>query len=383
MADLYEQGIDFPYDSVNAQTILPDVYGVGINWFSDRIPLLHNLPKLPTGGLSFLLTNDNYRPRSALLGTALTDTTGTSVSVPDGSIFDVGDVLEIDSEAFLVTAVAPGAGSAGTLTVTRGFAGSTAATHLINTPVYILTNARSGGAININAIDRKPSTVEQYLQTVMHAYQIAGSLESATNYVSGLGTPMNRAKMLCMQHCLDDFESGMYYGKGAKLASQGGTPSQKGLRTLINTNNVQSPTNAGAYKPSDLIRDAIQPAYDGGGKPGLLLVSTNFMTGLSIWGEKALRIAVGETKFGTSISAFSVSFLPDLLIMTAPLLKPGTLIGLSLNEVRVRVKRALFDKPRGSQGDATQGDMIMEGAIELDNETHHTYVSGITAFSAS
>lgn len=383
MADLYEQGIDFAYDSVNAGVIQPDVYGIGINWYSDRLPLFHNLPKLPTGGLSFLLTNDSYRPRAALLGTALTDTTGTSVSVPDGSIFDVGDVLEIDSEDFLVTVVTPGAGSAGTLTVVRGFAGSTAATHLINAPVFILTNARSGGAININALDRKPTVVEQYLQTVMHAYEVAGNFESATNYVSGMGTPLNRAKMLTMQHCFDDMESGFYYGKGAKLASQGGTPTQKGLRTLINTNNTQSPTNASAYKPADLIRDAIQPAYDAGGKPSLLLVSTNFLTGLSIWAEKALRIELGANAYGTAIEAFEVSFLPNMVIMKAPLLRAGTVIGLSIPEVRVRLKRALFDKPRGSRGDVSEGDMIMEGAIELDNESHHTYTSGITAFSAT
>lgn len=383
MADAYRQGIDFPYDSVQAQTILPDVFGVAINWFSDRVPLLHNLPKMDTGGLSFLLTNDTYRPRSATITTALTDTSGTTIAVGDGSIFDVGDVLEVDSENFLVSAVTVGDGSAGSLTVSRGFAGSTAATHLINAPVYILTNARSGGAIDIAGLDRKPVTVEQYLQTVMHRYQVAGSLESATNYVSGMGTPLNRAKMLCMQHCVDDFEEGMYYGKGAKLASQGGTATMKGLRTLINTNNVSAPTNGGAYKPADLIRDAIQPAYDAGGKPSLLLVSTDFLTGLSIWGEKALRLVVGANAFGTAIEAFEVSFLPNIPIMKAPLLRKGTVVGLSLPEVRIRMKRPLFDKPVGSRGDAVESDMIMEGAIELDNETHHTYVSGITTFSAN
>jgi hypothetical protein len=47
------------------------------------------------------------------------------------------------------------------------------------------------------------------------------------------------------------------------------------------------------------------------------------------------------------------------------------------------MKRNLFEKPRGSRGDATEGDFIMEGAIEVDNEAHHAWVEGITAFAAT
>ncbi len=56
---------------------------------------------------------------------ALVDTTGTSVTVDDGTIFVVNDLIQVDSEIMLVTAIATNV-----LTVTRGYFGTTAATHL-------------------------------------------------------------------------------------------------------------------------------------------------------------------------------------------------------------------------------------------------------------
>jgi hypothetical protein len=58
------------------------------------------------------------------LGAAITDTTGTSVTMAGGHTVSAGDTLEIDSEHFYVSAVA-----SNTLTVTRGQNGTTAATH--------------------------------------------------------------------------------------------------------------------------------------------------------------------------------------------------------------------------------------------------------------
>ncbi len=59
------------------------------------------------------------------LGAAISDTTGTTVTVGDSSIFAVNDLIQVDSEIFLVTAVP----TSTTLTVTRGYFSTTAATH--------------------------------------------------------------------------------------------------------------------------------------------------------------------------------------------------------------------------------------------------------------
>ncbi len=115
----------------------------------------------------------------------------------------------------------------------------------------------------------------------------------------------------------------------------------------------------------------------------MLIVSTNFMTGLATWGHAAQRIEAGVNVFGTPIDVFEAPFLGGISLIEAPLLKPFSAICLTSSEVRLRMKRNEFWSPRGSRGDAFEGDWIAEGAIEVDNESHHAWLEGITAFSAT
>jgi hypothetical protein len=114
-----------------------------------------------------------------------------------------------------------------------------------------------------------------------------------------------------------------------------------------------------------------------------MFVSTDFLGGFAVWGHAAMRLEAGANVYGTPIDLFEAPFLSGINIIPAPLLLAGTAICISAPEARVRLKRPMIDKPRGSRGDAMEGDIIMEGAIELDNEAHHAFVSGITAFAAA
>lgn len=83
-------------------------------------------------------------PMADVLGAAITDTSGTTITATNGAYFQVGTIFRVDEEDFLVTNV-----SSNTLTVaTRPFRGSTAATHLNGAPMYI-----TGIAIAENASD--------------------------------------------------------------------------------------------------------------------------------------------------------------------------------------------------------------------------------------
>lgn len=374
---LYEGGPLTQYTAFNAGVIPNDVFGVAINWFVNRTPLISRLPKLPTGAAQFLVTNDNYRPRSTTL-TASTAASTTTIAVADGTMFDVGDVVQLDSEFCLVTSI-----SSNTLTVTSGYASSAQASHASTATCYLVTNTRTGAEVDVTSVSRIPVAVTQYCQTVQHAYQVGGALQADANYVTGFATPLDRDRMLAMQHTMDDFESACYYGKGVGLVATSTRPLMKGINALLTTNTTTSPTNSAAYKPSDLIRDTLQKCLDGGGNPTVLIVSTDFLTGFSTWGHAALRLNAGANAFGTPIDMFEAPFLAGVSIIPAPLLRSGTVICLSDPEVRIRLKRPMIDKPRGSRGDAFEGDIIMEGAIELDNEAHHAWVSGVVAFAAA
>jgi hypothetical protein len=373
-------GIELPYASENANVIPFDVFRLAINWLPNRCPLLARLAKLPLNGMSFYMNSDSYRPRNPVARTnAAYTSTGTSVTVTDSTLFSVGDVLLIESERFLVTAV----NNNNTITVTYAFENTTQANHANNTAITLITNARTGGDIDQAAINRIPSTVEQFSQTVQHAYQISGSLQSAGNYMGGSITGLARAKELAIQHVMDDFESALIYGKGTTggLSSSLSNATMKGFQTLLTTNTTTSPTNASAYKPTDFARDTLQACFNAGGQPDTILVSQNFLTGMTQWGWTLQRLDQPVSQLGIAADVFVVPFLGGTRLIPSPLLLSGTAIAFNSNEVKIRVKRPLMDYPRGRRGDALEGDIIMEGALEVENEYKHAWVSGVTGFA--
>lgn len=370
------QGIHLPYATTNANGIPFDVMWMAINFFPQRCPLMYQLSKKPLGALSFYMNSDTYRPRTQTLNAAYTSA-ATTLTVLDTTGIDVGDILNIELERFVVTAVP----SATTLTVTGAAEGTTQSNHANTTAVTIVTNARTGGEVDQNALSRLLSGTVQYSQTSQKAYQIAGSLQSATNFLGGRITPLDRDRMMAVQHVMDDFERAMYYGKGQALSSTVTRQTMKGMATLCSTNNVTSPTNASAYKPSDFTRDLLQSCFTSGGKPDIILVSSQFLGGLSTWGFGLQLLPAGATELGVKIEEYTVPFLGNVKLIPAPLLDGYTAIALNTQEVSIALKRRLDIFPRGRRGDAEEGDVIMEGAIDCENESHHAYCTGITGFA--
>lgn len=385
MADAYTSTLPtVPVESINAGLIPEDVFGVSMNYYPNRHILYTRFPHAPVGSSSFRFTNENFRPRSVNLTTTINNSITTLV-VADSSFFDVDDLVKVEDEIMIVTGKDA---AAKTITVIRAYAGTSAASHTVPSlpavmPVYLLTNTRTGAAKNIPALSRKPTSFTQWLQTTQHAYSTGGALNAKTNY-GPFATPLQRDKQQTLFATLDDFEFAMLYG--VLIPGDSGTapkPAMAGIDNLLVTNRTKAPTNANAYTPYDLVRDTFQRCCDAGGAPTHLLVSSDFLSGFAKWKIGVIHMPSEANELNVAIARMTVSFLPpNVEVVMHPLLRPGTAIALQDDEVAIRMAREVFDKPRGSAGDAFEGDIIMEGAIELDNEAHAAMVSGITAFSA-
>jgi hypothetical protein len=381
MPDQYDQGIMLPYDASGA--IVEEIDGVAINFLVNRTPLYSRLNRVPRGSLSFKVTADNYRPIVAVLNNGGTVASGaTSMVVTDSSSFMQGDVLETPAgEAILINA--DPTNSTNTLTITKGYAGTSAASVADASTLFLVGNTRTGGEVTQSGISRDPVLIEQYFQTFQFPYQVSGALESATDFAlpPGMASYLGRDRAYAIQQCADSIETSSYYGFGYKNTATGIRPMQIGLRSLITTNKTLSPTNAGAYMPSDLVRDAVQPIFANGGRPDVMMVSTDWMNALVHWGFPLQRFTMPTNALGVAIDVFRAPFLNDIDVIPCPLMRTGTVITLTSDEVVMATKRPMFDKPRGSRGDAFEGDVIAEFAVELHNQQHHSFVSGVTGFA--
>ncbi len=380
MPNAYLQGIQTAFQD-QAQ-VRNDISVVAINWYVNRCPLVTRVPRVHSASTSFTMVSRTFRNRVAVLASAALPT-DTTLTLVDASAFMNGDVLQLASGERVEILADPNIVT-GAIAVRRGSEGTTPAAGASGDVVRLIGNSRTGAEINQSGVAYQPVGVTQYCQTWQHPVQVGGSLQASYGYATqpGITTPFDQNKMDALQNLMDDMESTSYYGRGED-PSVSGRPKQKGLRSLLTSNFTSAPTNAAAYKPTDLIRDTMQACRTGGGDPDVLIVSTNFMTGLATWGQAVQRINAGVNVFGNPIDVFEAPFLGGLSIIEAPLLQPYTAICLSSSEVRMRMKRNEFWNPRGSRGDAFEGDWIAEGAIEIDNQAHHAWVEGITAFSAS
>jgi len=359
------------------------------NFFPNRDVLFTRLPQVGIDRTDFDLYTHPYRPSSFTLTTAISATTTTGLVTADTSYLMNHDVLAlVDSTGAIEHVQVNGdPTSATTFTVSRGFAGTTPVSTIATTAsVFLSGSSRTGGEIDQTGVTTKGTKRTQYTQTFQHPVQIFGAAQSALAQVfpAGIQTPLDFNETMQLQHLVDDFERTMYYGI-AQAPTTSLTAAMDGIRTIINGvgNLTTAPVNATTYSPVDFTRDLLQKSDAGGGAPDLLIVSSEFITGLATWGFPVQRIPAGETRFGTPIDTFECPFLGGMTIVKAPLLRPYTAIALTMSEVFIRMKRPVYWNLRGNRGDMIEGEWIAEGAIQLINAEHHAMVEGISGFSST
>ena len=350
-------------------------------YYQDRYPLVTRLSTMPTSALQLVAVDDDWRPRKTTVTTTINSAVTTLV-VGNAFRAEEGDVLEMDSgEQVLVTAV--NTTTTNTLTVSRGYAGTSANAQNSTTTVYLVSNTRTGAEVDQTARTNIPAGTTTTPQTVQKPYQIGGSLEASSGSMSipnGFPSIVGYQRWKAGQETLHDMESAIFYAQYVALAGDTTRPQMRGIKQRLTTNNVTSPTNASAYKPSDFERDFMTGPHGSGGAPNLLVLSNEYRQAFFIWGMALIQERVQNTVLGVNIEVFQCPTLSAMIVFD-PMLRAYHGVSLTADEAWMAWKRPIFDKPRGSRGDATEGDVIGECCVMLNNEAHHAWVQGVTGFA--
>lgn len=383
------QGIVAPSQltAVTPQTF----FGIMINWFAPRCPLLGRLPKVPEGNNIFNMVGHHFRPRTVGIGATgfvnATDTTTTLTDVADGSSIMAGDVFKTAVGEYVEVTVDPTPGTPNTVTFRRGVAGSTKTIQAASTNMTLVGNTRTGAEDFPQSVTSAFTAVTQYMQTIQHPYSVGGGVQSntAVPLQPGAATPLDQYRMDATQNWMDDAEMSAYIGKAESVSSSSsGRQKMGGLRNLLTTNfqTGSGITDYTGYKAVDFQRDLLTRPRKSGGQPDVVVVASNWMDAFATWSFPLQLITQGDDIFGRPIRQWAAPFLGDVSIWEASLLPDYTAFSLTSREVRWRVKRPLVDEPLAKTGDVQKGQMIGELAIEVDNEAHHAWVDGISAFAA-
>lgn len=218
--------------------------------------------------------SDTLNPNSGTLNEALDDSeTGVDVQAGEGATTKAGDVLLVESELMYVASV-----STDTLTVVRGFAGTTAAAHNDDTPWTRVTVARLEGADTDFGYSTVVSVEYNYTQIFERAVKVSGSemVDESYSVKDQMAYQMEKylAKGKTAGELPIDLLKTFFYGYRA-------VGSSTAARAMGGFNQFVTAATAGSDHVVDMasgaltlksIVDLMQACYEDGGQPNSIVV---------------------------------------------------------------------------------------------------------------
>ena len=307
--------------------------------------------------------------------------TETAFDVANGSRFRVGDQIQVEGseELILVTAV-----STDTLTVTRGYAGTTAEDLVDGQVINILGNAALEGADKPAVRFTNRLRCSNYTQIFTAAVEVSGTDMAASQL--GLSDEMDYQKQERLRELIRNLENTVINGGEPASAAQGSDTvrrTMKGIAQHLGTN-VFATGDSGFPADNDLDEEKINYVLrniweNSNGNVDTIVVGgfqkrkiNGFLSGSRSYGAS-------DTAYRDVVSLYESDFGVCKIIASRWMAQDAVLM---LDSSRVSVLplagRSFHFKPLASSGDYECGELIGEYTLELKNEAAHGLIRGLS-----
>jgi len=299
----------------------------------------------------------------------ITDTTATvGITVSDGDLFHVGDVVQIDDEYVHVSSI-----STDTLTVVRGFGSTTTATHASTSTLYIRYNARLEGADTSDSPWTEFTTNTNASTILQKEVHITRDDVLLPNYgVSNLKEYRIDKNMDILMEQLNRIP---YYGKRA-VGTSALARSSGGFSTFITT-------NATALSSAVLLRSHIdaefQQIFAAGGKTDLILCGAWFQRKINDFYEGFVQTERSESVGGMMIKQLMHPITGQLVKVVVDRHCPSdTAYLLDTRYVGYLTVDPFFYEELAKTGDYELGQTIGEYGFACAYNKAHSILSGFS-----
>ena len=318
---------------------------------------------------------------------AINDSTYTDPSadtdfvVDNGSRFRVGDQIQVEGseELMLVTAV-----DGDTLTVVRGYAGTTPEDLADNQVINILGNAALEGADKPNARFTNRTRCGNYTQIFTAAVEISGTDMAASKL--GLADEMDFQKQERIRELLRDLENTVVNGGQPESNPQGSGSVRRSMRGVIQhlSTNVFHTGDSGFPSGADLDEAKInyvlrQIWENSNGNVDLIVVGGFQKRKINAFSANSRTFGANDTTYTDMISIYESDFGVCRIVTTRWLPADAALL---LDSSRINVLplagRSFHFKPLASGGDYECGELIGEYTVELRNQAAHGLIRDLS-----
>jgi len=308
-------------------------------------------------------------------------TTDTDFVVDHGSRFRVGDQIQVEGseELMLVTAV-----STNTLTVVRGYAGTTAEALADNKVINILGNAALEGSDKPSARFTNRVRKGNYTQIFTATVEVSGTDLAASQL--GLADEMDFQKQERLRELLRDLENTVVNGGQPASTPEGSGSVRRTIEGIIQhlSTNVFHTGDSGFPIGNDLdeakINYVLRKIWENSsGNVDLIVVGGFQKRKINAFCADSRTYAAGDTTFTNMVSVYESDFGVCRIITTRWVPQDAALL---LDSSRISVQplagRSFYFKPLASGGDYESGELIGEYTLELRNEAAHGIIRDLT-----
>lgn len=307
--------------------------------------------------------------------------TETDFDVANGNRFRVGDQIQVEGskELMLVTAV-----STDTLTVVRGYAGTTPEDLVDTQVINILGNAALEGGDKPTARFTNRTRCGNYTQIFTAAVEVSGTDLAAGQL--GLSDEMDFQKQERLRELVRDMENTVLNGGKPASNPQGNDTVRRTMTGIIQSLSTSVFATGDSGFPSDTDLDEEKINYvlgkiweNSSGNIDLIVVGGFQKRQINSILSGMRSYASSDTIYRNMVSLYESDFGICKIITTRWMPQDAMLL---LDSSRANVLplsgRSFHFKPLSSGGDYECGELIGEYTLELKNEAAHGLVRGLS-----
>ena len=305
----------------------------------------------------------------------------TDFVVDNGGRFRVGDQIQIEGseELMLVTSI-----DSNTLTVVRGYAGTTPENLADDQVINILGNAALEGADKPNARFTNRSRYSNYTQIFTASIEISGTDIAASQL--GLADELDFQKQERLREMIRDLENTVINGGQPSSNPEGSGSVRRSMKGIVQhlSANVFHTGDSGFPSGSDLDEEKINYVLrkiweNSSGNVDLIVVGGFQKRKINSFCANSRSFGANDTTFTDMISIYESDFGVCRIVTTRWLPQDAVLL---LDSTRVNVLplagRSFHFKPLASSGDYECGELIGEYTLELKNEAAHGLIRDLS-----
>ena len=323
-------------------------------------------------GQNYEWLEDTYRDLSDTLNDNDwdTDDAATAMTVTTGANFEVGDVIQVDSELVNVTAI-----SSNVLTVVRAFSGSTAATHATDTNINIRYRARIEGATASDGTLTEVTRGSNYSMIFQKTLEVSRTAGLMPYY--GMPDPVGYQVQKGLDEQLQALNRAVYRSTGAGEAGSATVArSMAGFQGIISTNNTAASSAALTEK---MLQDELQDCWNGNGSPDVLFCGAWAKRKIADFFGGYVRSERSEKQGGIEISSIMspLGNVIDVVVDRDCQADVAYLIDTSLAGY-ITIDPFFMEELGKTADTAFYGQIVGEFGFVLAQEDAHSYISGFS-----